>query len=77
MPYRRGSVTPAPDLLPIRKIVAVVIGAALARAAQALGIDLGPDLVNDAAMVLAGAALGYATRDVRVRPVKSHPVAGS
>lgn len=51
---------------PIKKIVAVFVGSGLSWLALRLGVDLGPDAVNEAAVALVGIGLGYIVPDSRV-----------
>jgi hypothetical protein len=46
-------------MAPVRKIVAVFIGAGLAYIARRAGVDLGDADVNEAAVILAGLVFGY------------------
>lgn len=52
--------------LPIRKIAVAGVGAGLTWAALRLGLDLGSDAANQAAVAIVGGAFGYAERDPKV-----------
>lgn len=51
---------------PIRKLIAVFVGSGLALIAKTAGVDLGPELLNESAVVVAGLLLGYVVKDPQV-----------
>lgn len=55
-----SSSTPT-DWAPVKKIVAVAVGSAIAWVAVKVGVDLGSDDVNAAAVSLVGIVFGYLT----------------
>ena len=55
------------DYLPIKKVVAAFVAAGISLAARAAGVDLGPELVNQAAMAVVTVGAAYVVRDPRVR----------
>lgn len=52
--------------MPIRKIVATFVAAAIAWIGLRAGVDLGSDDVNEAAVAIVGIAAGYLVPDPRV-----------
>lgn len=61
---------PSSPLLPIRKLAVGFVTSLLALAARKLGADIGPDLLNQAAVVIVGYAAAYAVKDPRVKAAK-------
>lgn len=55
------------DYSPIRKIVAAAVAAGIFYIARQVGLDLGSDDVNEAALGIVAIAAGYLTPDPRVR----------
>lgn len=53
--------------LPITKVVATFLASGIAWVAVQLGVDIGSDAVNEAAIALVGVAVGYLTPDARVK----------
>jgi hypothetical protein len=54
------------DLLPIRKVAVTFVGAAMTWGALRLGMDLGNDEANQAAVALVGLVFAYFEKDPRV-----------
>lgn len=54
------------NYLPIQKVAAAFVAAGLALVARVAGVDLGPDLVNEAALAAVMLAAAYLKRDPRV-----------
>lgn len=54
------------DWTPIRKFVVAFVAAGLWLVVRAAGVDLGPDLVNDAATAVVALAAFYIAKDPRV-----------
>ncbi len=59
------------DLRPIRKLAVGALASLLALGASALGLHVGPDIVNEAAVSLIGLAAAWAVKDPRVKAVET------
>lgn len=66
-PEAAASAPDATNWLPIKKVGGAILGAALAWVALRLGVDLGPDALNEAATAVVGLLVAYFVRDPRVR----------